>query len=1755
MSAFFPPLLLLCAPSTFHSALPCPSAPAPSCFPLTPGTNRNTPTPELNNRSAGAMLRDLTVTGCGAAAVEVLPDPALPRYPEGRPVALRGVTLEANAGAALSMGNGTAAALDRCRVARNRGAGGAVVARAGALLNLTDSVFASNARGPAVNFTGVRLIARGCNFTDNAAREGAGVWAAFVDPPASLYATEGTGTVVPPSGTVTLERCCFERNNATGAGGGLLVGARVAAFARGCRFEANAAAEGGGAAAARDGCLEELRDTAFVANTAAGLGGGLLTRAPLCTKSNMTWARLTVASNTAGGDGGGAYVSEVAFRWLRVTGGGFSGNTARGAAPRGRSGDGGALYLGTWSSRAWLDGVRFDGNEAARSGGAVHAILLSQDGLVDLTVSNVTAAANAAGAPGAAGAAAEGGALRVLGSLPAVVVAASAFEGNEAGQGGAISFGADRGSLTVVNGTRFVDNAAAVAGGALLAGEGVDLTVANSTFEGNRAGAVDADGVALTSSAPAAAAAALAADGGYGAAAAGIMAAGGGLCCYRCNTTRLTNVVFKGNHAASFGGGAALLRPAALAAVDVCDFEDNTAARAPPPSRRRSRRRLLATAARCGDGDGIDGGGGRGGGTCLGDPDAGYQLGNWATTVDVTNTTADDGLYSGGGGLYASLQGPVELRASRFTGNAAESGGGMVARTDLCLSGNNATAEGEGNGSSCRLSLVGARNTFVCNSADGGGAGGGVLVTQLDGGRVGFSDPSVCGAAELTPDSFRACLGAGLPSPPCGDGGNGGADSSGRRALLQGGAGESGGAAQDGTGATRRSDLEPAPLNAVTPAGYGADVAGAAAAARFEAVDGAPLEGLPLEAAASAAPGNPVAVRLVLQDGLGRNVTGVISDASMLVQATLRHADGRPADVIARAGNVSRAFNGSLQFPALSVLGPAGDYLVDFRPLDARNRVLRPATLRLRLRGCVAGEAAVNESSVDEAYKKITRMAVRCELCKPGSYSVDPALGFCVQCDNRTPADCRGVAAIPLDGYWASHPRSPLVHRCLVDAACMKARPGAAGAMLAWAARHKDLSVRQLNALAPTAASNGSSNSNSGAGASDAPRPLFLEYVSLQCSPGYEGTLCGACAPGWGRRGARCVECARRPAANRAYYFLAVAYLVALVFLAGYVHIRQAERRRRAAVATGAAAFAAAVADGAEPGGGGGGKGGGAAAAADGSKRWGPPEERVPGTDAWSYAGHDTGARGGGGGGDQRGYGDGDDYNGPRESVPGRAFAPPPSAADKAPTAAAAAADDEAAAAGGAGGGWRAWLRGALSTAPIGEPAGTTRYWLSPILKQLVTHLQLLGLLRGLRVAWPRALAGSLLALDQASTVTPWVSLDCSLGADGGGGARRSARRTLAVLLLPLAGLALGAAFWGAHRLVAGALARRRPALRRLTWARYYRPRAALTAVLVFFYLYPQVSNAVVSIFSCARLDADLAPSAATRAGEVARHFAALPREDSPLAASARAGYWAEDTAYTCYAGAHRWLAALGGAWMAWFCLGFPLATAAALWRQQRRARRRRGAKGTGGNGTADANNNSAPADIPESIELSFGFLYGSYAPRFYFWESVVLLEKLALALAVTLLQRRSAATQALAALAVVAAAAALQAALRPMGCARLHALARASLLALQATLFLLLAASIEELATPRLATGAVVAAGLLNLAVIAAFAAAFFAEARRMLRAAAGKRKGERLTLRDVRGALAGRPPAAAAQAAPQPAPAALGPPVERLPGGYDRV
>ncbi len=158
----------------------------------------------------------------------------------------------------------------------------------------------------------------------------------------------------------------------------------------------------------------------------------------------------------------------------------------------------------------------------------------------------------------------------------------------------------------------------------------------------------------------------------------------------------------------------------------------------------------------------------------------------------------------------------------------------------------------------------------------------------------------------------------------------------------------------------------------------------------------------------------------------------------------------------------------------------------------------------------------------------------------------------------------------------------------------------------------------------------------------------------------------------------------------------------------------------------------------------------------------------------------------------------------------------------------------------------------------------------------------------------------------------------------------------------------------------------------------------------------------------------------------------------------------------------------------------------------------------------------SAPLP-PKKVDLRYGFFYDSYDSKYYYWESVVLVEKLLMVLAITLLQRKNATVQVLVALIIISLATVVQITFRPSGCNMLHTLTRASLYVLQCTLFLLMVSNLEEIATSDVVVAALVLAAVLNGALVLMFLYAFFVELRRMLLASVGKGEEDKVSREDV--------------------------------------
>lgn len=131
-----------------------------------------------------------------------------------------------------------------------------------------------------------------------------------------------------------------------------------------------------------------------------------------------------------------------------------------------------------------------------------------------------------------------------------------------------------------------------------------------------------------------------------------------------------------------------------------------------------------------------------------------------------------------------------------------------------------------------------------------------------------------------------------------------------------------------------------------------------------------------------------------------------------------------------------------------------------------------------------------------------------CEQCPAPQINLDPYQSSnCSSCP--TGANCQAGFPTPLPGFWHSHHRSTLFHRCPSTAACT---PGDGGKrMLAYQQLHKHDGI---------------------AGWLENETAVGEEYLQAQCAPGRAGPLCSSCARGFGMGPGN--VCRRCPSGGRA---------------------------------------------------------------------------------------------------------------------------------------------------------------------------------------------------------------------------------------------------------------------------------------------------------------------------------------------------------------------------------------------------------------------------------------------------------------------------------------------------------------------------------------------------------------------------------------------------------------------------------------------
>jgi hypothetical protein len=97
----------------------------------------------------------------------------------------------------------------------------------------------------------------------------------------------------------------------------------------------------------------------------------------------------------------------------------------------------------------------------------------------------------------------------------------------------------------------------------------------------------------------------------------------------------------------------------------------------------------------------------------------------------------------------------------------------------------------------------------------------------------------------------------------------------------------------------------------------------------------------------------------------------------------------------------------------LRIQQPPGNYNITFTLVDYLS--VYPAVLELRIRNCTKGEVAPTPDT--------------CQLCPPGSYSLQPSQETCQPCPGAGATCPGGAAIVPLPGWWHSAADSQQMHR------------------------------------------------------------------------------------------------------------------------------------------------------------------------------------------------------------------------------------------------------------------------------------------------------------------------------------------------------------------------------------------------------------------------------------------------------------------------------------------------------------------------------------------------------------------------------------------------------------------------------------------------------------------------------------------------------------------------------------------------------
>ncbi|DBB05192.1 TPA: hypothetical protein ACH3X3_010435 [Trebouxia sp. C0006] len=259
---------------------------------------------------------------------------------------------------------------------------------------------------------------------------------------------------------------------------------------------------------------------------------------------------------------------------------------------------------------------------------------------------------------------------------------------------------------------------------------------------------------------------------------------------------------------------------------------------------------------------------------------------------------------------------------------------------------------------------------------------------------------------------------------------------------------------------------------------------------------------------------------------------------------------------------------------------------------------------------------------------------------------------------------------------------------------------------------------------------------------------------------------------------------------------------------------------------------------------------------------------------------------------------------------------------------------------------------------------------ISEIIKGLTLWMQYMTLLGGINIPFPNTVHWVFSAVSFAfATVTSGsLSVDCLLNVHAMNPALQRVLWHLAIPVFSLMVLALVQLAWwwytqpSAPRTVPSLMQNpvivsrwhaSKPELKR---------RLLVTLVTVIFYYYPSLLSTSLSLFACYRIDASYPSSAVAYPQNL--------QADWPL------GYWVPDMSKPCFTGWHLRLSLpLGVPLLVLICVGVPLLPYLLL----------RPCK--------------TQLQTPP-VKIRVGFIYRSYKPEFWYWDSVVLVQTLALATA-----------------------------------------------------------------------------------------------------------------------------------------------------------